>query len=172
MKLYRARIPTIARAVIERLCTEGDIEVDINEREEAQRDLEAIMDSYFKRDNEARDAAKDLLERKGLPYDQFGKLRKELAESRGLPMGDEVERFLARQFAENFMISRWIQEVFSEDKIVYKKVLEVIKANDVDDRKIEQEAKERIKNVAEGSVEYQDALARARREVLKRHGLA
>lgn len=171
MKLYRARVPQIAHAVIERLMNDGDIEVALTDKEEAASDLVAIMESYLRRDNDLREAVRDQMERKNIPYDQYGKVKGAIAEDWGHPTGDEVDRYLARQFIENFMISNFIGEVFTEDRELFKKLIDVLGGFDVDERALRAEAEERIKNVKEGSVERQDALNRALREVRKRHGL-
>lgn len=171
MKLYRSRIPTIAHAVVERLVNEGEIEVDSESRVEAEQDLVAIMEMYQRRDTDLREVVREEMERRAIPYDQYGKVRSEVAESWGHPVGDEVDRYLARQFTENFMISRWVSEVFGEDREIYKKILDVLKSHDVDERALRTEAEERIKNIPEGSVERQEALNRALKEVRKRHGL-
>jgi hypothetical protein len=171
MKLYRARVPAIAHAVLERLVNEGDVEIDAENRSEAEQDLVAIMEMYLKRDQDLREAVREEMERRGISYDQYGKTRSDVAEGWGHPVGDDIDRFLARQFIENFMISRWISEVFAEDKDIYKKILDVLKANDVDERALRAEAEERIKNIPENSVERQEALNRALKEVRKRHGL-
>lgn len=171
MKLYRSRIGTIARAVYDRLVNEGDLEVPAESREEAEQDLVAIMDSYLRRDMDLREAVREEMEKKAVPYDQYGKTRGEVADRWSHPVGDDVERFLARQFVENFMISKFVEEVYAEDREIYKKILDVMKAHDVDERALRAEAEERIKNIPEGSVERQDALNRALKEVRKRHGL-
>lgn len=172
MKLYRSRIPAIAHGVVERLVNDGDIEVDPPNRVEAEQDLVAIMEMYLKRDNDIREAVRDRMERKGIPYDQYGKLRSEVAEQNDHPVGDDVERYLSRQFVENFMISHFVNEVFAEDREIYKKILDVLKSFDVDEKALRAEAEAHIKNVAEGSVERQDALNRALKEVRRRHGLS
>ena len=171
MKLYRARIPAIAHAVLDRLVTEADVEIEPENREEAERDLVAIMEMYLRRDQDLREEVREVMERKAIPYDQYGKVRSDVAEQWGHPSGDDVDRFLARQFIENFMISHFISEVFTEDREIYKKILDVLKAHDVDERALRAEAEERIKNIPEGSVERQEALNRALKEVRKRHGL-
>lgn len=171
MKLYRARIPAIAHAVLERLATEGDLELQAENRSEAEQDLVAIMEMYLRRDQDLREAVREEMERRAIPYDQYGKSRSEVADRWGHPVGDDVDRFLARQFVENFMISRFIEEVYSDDREIYKKILDTLKAHDVDERALRAEAEERIKNIPENSVERQDALARALKEVRKRHGL-
>lgn len=171
MKLYRSRIPAISHAVLERLVNEGDIELDAENRVEAEQDLVAIMEMYLRRDQDLREAVREEMERRGIPYDQYGKTRSEVADRWGHPVGDDVDRFLARQFVENFMISKFVDEVYSEDREIYKKILDSLKAHDVDERALRAEAEERIKNIPEGSVERQEALNRALKEVRKRHGL-
>lgn len=171
MKLYRARIPAIAHAVLERLANEGDIELQPENRTEAEQDLVAIMEMYLRRDQDLREAVREEMERRAIPYDQYGKTRSEVADRWGHPVGDDVDRYLARQFVENFMISRFVEEVYSDDREIYKKILDTLKLHDVDERALRAEAEERIKNIAENSVERQDALARALKEVRKRHGL-
>lgn len=169
MKLYRTKVPTIANEAIRQLVEDGDIEV--GSREEAEKDLVAIMDDYMRRENAMRDLIKDHMARRALPYDQFGKVRTALAEERGHPLGEDVERFLARQFTENLMISPHIEEVFGEDAAIYKKLLGVLKRNDVDEEGIRTEAKGKIKNLREGTVEYEVAFEQAVRDVKKRKGL-
>jgi hypothetical protein len=171
MKLYRARIPAIAHAVIERVVNDGDIEVEPEDRPEAAQDLVAVMEMYLRRDQELREVVREEMERRAIPYDQYGKVRSEVAEAWGHPVGDEVTRYLARQFTENFMISRFISEVFADDRDIYKKLVEVLKSHDVDERVLREEAEDRIKNIARGSVEWQDAFNRALKEVRKKHGL-
>jgi uncharacterized protein len=171
MKLYRAKIPVIAKATVDRLVSDGDIEVRPEAREEAERDLMAIMEEYHRRDNDLRDRVRDLMASHNIPYSDFGRTRKRLADEMGHPLGDDVERFLCRQFIENMMISPHIDEVFEEDRVIYKKVMEVLKGNDVDEGEIREEALSRMKNVQEGTVEYEIALQEQVRQVKKRRGL-
>ena len=171
MKLYRVKIPTIANAVIEELVNGGSLEVLPENKPEAELDLVAIMEEYQRRDFSLRDAVREHMSSRGVPYDQYGKTRGRMADEWGHPTGDDVERFLARQFVENFMISNFIEEVYGEDKDLYKKILEILKAHDVDERALRAEAREKIANIAEGTVDYEIALSKAIREVKKRHGL-
>lgn len=171
MKLYRARIPAIATAVITRLSDDGDIDVEPADRAEAASDLVAIMEMYLRRDNELRDAVRNEMEKKNMPYDQYGKVKGEIAEAWAHPTGNEVNHYFARQFMENFMISKFIGEVYTEDRQLYPKIKQILIEFDVDEKALLKEAEEKIKNVKEGSVERQDALNRALKEVRKRHGL-
>jgi len=169
MKLYRAKVPEIAREAIVSLTSTGDVEV--NDLEEAQQDLVAIMEEFLRRDGDLRRRVKDDMARRNLPYGEYGRVRKGIAEEMGHPMGDDVERFLARQFIENLMISRFVEEVYADDDTMYKKVIEVLRSHDVDEEAIREEAAAKVKNVKPGTVEYEIALRDAVRDVKRRHGL-
>ena len=171
MKLYRAKVPAIAHEVIDLLAREEDIEVAPASREEAERDLVAIMEEFLRRDNDLRNQIRDHMATRNIPYDEYGKARKAIVDQADHPTGDEVDKFQARQFIENLLISRWVDEVFSDDKVIFKKILNVLRDNDVDEKAIREEAVGRVKNVVEGTVEYEIALQNAVKEVKKRRGL-
>jgi len=171
MKLYRAKIPVIASEVIERLSADGDIEVDPERREEAEQDLIAIMEEFRRRDMALRDRIRDHMAARKLAYSEFGRTKKQMADQMDHPVGDDIERFLTRQFIENMMITPNIEEVWAEDRVIHKKVMEVLRSHHVDEREIREEAVSKIKNVREGTVDYEIALQKAVKEVKKRRGL-
>ena len=171
MKLYRAKIPTIAHECIKRLLDDGDIEVPHEKRPDAEQDLAAIMEDFLRRDMALREAIKDHMATNSIPYDQFGRTKGRLADEWGHPTGEDVERFLVRQFVENLMISPNVDEVYEDDRALYKKLMEVVRGHDVDEEEIREEARGRIKNVREGTVEYEIAMQEAVREVKRRRGL-
>lgn len=171
MKLYRAKVPIIAQETISSLVQGDDIEVEHENFEEAQKDLIAIMEEYLRRDSDFRNQIRDHMAHHNMPYNEYGRVRSRLADQLGHPLGDDVERFLARQFVENMMISPFVEEVFSEDKVIYKKIIETLRSHHVNEREIREEAQEKVKNVKEGTVDYEIALQKAVKDVKKRRGL-
>lgn len=171
MKLYRTRIPEIAKKVIEELVKEGSLDVVAENRGEAELDLVAIMEEYLRRDSDLRNAVREHMSAGGIPYDKYGKVRTAMAQERQHPTGNEVERYLARQIVENFMISRFVDEVYGEDGELMRRVRGILVEFDVDERAIREEARAKVKNLAEGTVDYEIALTKAIKEVKKRHGL-
>ncbi len=169
MKLYRAKVAEIAADAIRALTQEGDIEV--NDLDEAQKDLVAIMEEFIRRDGDLRRKVKDHMARLNVPYGDYGRVRKAIADEWGHPMGEDVERFLARQFVENLMITRFVEEVYADDTTMYKRVIEVLRSHDVDEEALREEASQKVKNVKFGTVEYEIALRDALVEVKRRHGL-
>jgi hypothetical protein len=171
MKLYKGRIPAIAHAVITTFCDEGRIEVEPENRPEAEKDLIAIMEEYRRRDAALRDAVKEYMGDHGVPYESYGKTRQQIADEWGHPLPKHLDRYLARQFVENFMISRFVNEVFGDDADLQKRAQTIIAQYDVDEDALRKEAEDRIKNVRRDSVEYELAIERSLKEVRKRHGL-
>ncbi|MEL6344965.1 MAG: DUF507 family protein [Myxococcota bacterium] len=171
MRLYQAKVPQIANEVIARLTKRGAIDVTPENRPEAEQDLVAIMEEYLRRDRALREKVREYMHERSLPYDRYGRVRSRMADRWGHPTKDDVERFLARQFVENFMISRFIEEVYAEDEAIYREVIDILTAHHVDEQAIRDEARAKIKNIKEGTVEYEIALNKAVREVKKRYGL-
>ncbi|TVQ91971.1 MAG: DUF507 family protein [Deltaproteobacteria bacterium] len=171
MKLYRAKIPLIAHDTIKALSESGDIEVEPEKRSEAEADLVAIMEEFLRRDSDLRARAKDYIARRKLPYSEYGKVRKQLADEQEHPFGEDVVKFFCRQFIENLLISPFVEEVYADDAILLRRIREILYRHDVDEEQIRTEAIGRIKNVKEGTVEYELALSEAMREIKKRKGL-
>ena len=171
MRLYRAKVPEIARKVIETLCNEGDIEVEVANRTEAEQDLVAIMEEYLRRDWQLREKVREDMAQSGVGYENYGTMRGKVADRWGHPTRDDVGRYLSRQFIENFMISHFVEEVFTDDSHLWKKTLKLIESFHVDENEMREEARGLIKNVKEGSVEYEMAFQRSLKQVKKRRGL-
>lgn len=171
MKLYRAKIPVIAKECINRLVEDGDIEVDPDSKADAEADLVAIMEDYLRRDTQLRESIRDHMANEGISYDQYGRTRAKMAGAMEHPTGDDVERFLVRQFIEMLLNSPNVEEVWAEDASMYRKLMEVIRAHDVDEEAIRQAARDKLKNIQEGTMEFEIAMRDAVREVKKRMGL-
>ena len=127
MRLYKAKVPEIASALIQTLNDDGHIEVENANRTEAEADMVAIMHEYLNRDRLLRESVRERMSRLSIPYDQYSKIRSQIAQDWGHPIGNRVERYLSSQFIESFMISHFIEEVYSADHIMRKSILEVLK---------------------------------------------
>src|SRR5262249_37420582 len=125
MKLYTGKIGSIAQEVITSMTQAQDIEV--NDNHEAQLDVEAVLKEYVRPDRECNDKAKDLLEERNLPYGQFGKLKRAIAEEKGFALGEEAVNWIANQILETFMQSQHVDEVFADDVVLRKKLKEILK---------------------------------------------
>jgi hypothetical protein len=169
MKLYSAKIPSVAEELIRTLAEAGDIEVE--NAPEAQLDVEAILKEYLRMDRELSDRAKDVLEQKKLPYGQFGKVKRAMAEEREFGIGEEATAWIANQMLETFMHSAHIEEVFADDVVLRKKIRDVLKKHMMVDEELDEEVRRRIKNLAEGTQTWEIEYAKVMEQMKRKHGL-
>jgi len=167
MRLYPKVIPTIAREVIQTLMQDGDVEVETLRIGDAEMDMAAIMKEYLAAEERVNAATREALERRGYDHSRFNQVKREMADVRGFKMGDEGIEYVIGQMIEFLLVSRNVEEVFSEDHAIRKKVAVLFRKHlDVDDE-IDREARARLKHVQEGTsawdVEYQKTIELLRR---------
>jgi hypothetical protein len=165
VKLYSGKIPVIGVEIVRTLLHDGDIAVI--DRAEAELDVQAVLKEYLRLDKEITEKAKDLLQKRNLPYEQFGKVKRAMAGEKSFGLGDEALDWMTNQMIESFMQSPHIEEVFVEDGVLRRKMADVLKKHMQVDDELDQEVRRRIKNLEEGTstwdVEYQKALEQIKR---------
>jgi|SRR5579871_2628771 len=169
MKLYSSKIPAVAGEIIRSLADAGDIEV--SDPGEAQLDVEAVLKEYLRMDRELSDKAKDVMEQRKLPYGQFGKIKRSLAEEREFATGEEATAWIANQVLETFMHSSHVEEVFADDVAMRKKMREILKKHMMVDEELDEEVRRRIKNLAEGTQTWEIEYAKVMEQMKRKHGL-
>ncbi|HJZ88200.1 MAG TPA: DUF507 family protein [Polyangia bacterium] len=165
MRLYSGKIPAVASEIIRSLSDAGDIEVgDVGE---AQLDVEAVLKEFLRMEREITDRTKDLLESRSLPYDQFGKIKRAVAEERGFGLGEESLNWICNQILETFMQSAHVDEIYADDATMRRKMRDILKKHMQVDEALDEEVRRRIKNLQEGTatweIEYQKVLEQIKR---------
>lgn len=167
MRVYPKLVPIIAREVIQRLTQDSDIEVEPIRVADAELDLAAIMREYLANEERVNQATREALERRGYDFSKFNQVKREMADVRGFKLGDDGIEFLINQMLEFLLISRNVEEVFSDDNVMRPKVLQVMKKHLDIDEDIDREARGRLKHLQEGTsayeIEYQKVLEQIRR---------
>jgi len=171
MRLYKSQIPRIAADVINTLRLEGDIVVDDADRPEAIQDLCSIMEEYLRQENKVVQETREFMEAHQITYDQFGKVKGQVAESRAHPTGDEGIRWIVGQMIENFMISRFVSEVFGEDKKMRKTMMRLFKKHLIEEADLDREVRQRLKNLRPGTKQFEIEYERVLDEVRRKRGL-
>ena len=169
MKLYTGKIPTIAADIIKVFADAGDIEV--SDVKEATLDIESVLKEYIRQDREITDRAKDELEKRKLPFDQLQKVRRSMAEERDFGIGDEAITWICSQVMETFMHSQHVDEVYADDATLRRKLREVLKRHMAVDEELDQEVRQRIKNLVEGTATWEIEYAKVMDQMKRKHGL-
>jgi len=121
-----------------------------------------VLKEYIRLERECTEKAKDLLQKRNLPYEQFGKIKRQVAGEKSFGLGDEGLDWMTTQIIESFMQSPHVEEVFADDATLRKRMTDILKKHMQIDDEIDAEVRRRIKNLEEGTatweVEYQKAL--------------
>ncbi|MCA9665420.1 MAG: DUF507 family protein [Myxococcales bacterium] len=170
MKLYSAKVPIIARDIIRQLTSAGQIEV--TDVEEAELDIQSVLKEYIRRDRELTEAAKDVIEKRGLSHGQFGKVKRMLADQRKHGLGEEGIIWMCGQISETFMQSKFIEEIFATDVELRKSMTEILRRHMMVDEELDEEVRAKIRNLQEGTSSWDVEYAKVMEQIKRRRGLA
>src|SRR5215471_4179323 len=154
MKLYPKIIPAIARDVIATLMADGDVEVETMRVADAEMDMAAILKEYLANEERVNQATREALERRGYDHSRFNQVKREMADVRGFKMGDEGIEYVIGQMMEFLLISRNVEEVYADDPTLRRKIFSVFKKHLDVDAELDREARNRLKNLQEGTPEW------------------
>lgn len=170
MRLFSGRVTPIATEVVRVLSSTGDIETE--SPKEVQADVEAVLKNYLTTEREVNDRTKELLERTGRPSSEFGRVRVQIAESKGIKVGDETLDYLLDQVVELFHHSANVEEIFAEDVELRRKMAPVFKKHMAADDALDGEVRAQLRNLKEGSREWDVEYARILDQMKRKKGLS
>ena len=169
MKLYAGKIEPIATEIIAKLARDGDIEVD--NPHEAELDVASILKEYMRLDRELTERTKDIMEIRGLPHDAFGRTKRSLAEKQDFGLGEEGLSWISTQLMETFMQSPHVDEIYADDVVLRRKVKEILRQHMNVDEELDQQVRQRIKNLQEGTHAWEIEYGRVMEQMKQKYGL-
>lgn len=158
MRLYRGKVEVIAEDVIRTLSTKGAI--DLEDDREARLDIEAVLKEYLRLDRDVVEEAKSRMEVRGLPYGQLGRVKSQVAKERGAPQHDEVLPYLLDQILNLLFHSNNVAEIYSEDVELRRTITPILRKHMEVDTALDREVRSKIKNLQEGSTDFDVEYAR------------
>ncbi|HKA89388.1 MAG TPA: DUF507 family protein [Haliangiales bacterium] len=169
MRLYSTKVPALAAEIVRTLIAEQAIEVE--NAGEVELDVAAILKEYVRVDRELSDKAKDVMEKRGLAYGQFSKIKRSLAEEKDFGLGEEGLTWICNQLLEMFMHSANVDEVFADDPTLRRLIKDVLKKHMGVDEELDAEVRQRIKNLEEGTASWELEYSRVMDQIKQKHGL-
>ena len=170
MRLYRGKIETIAEDVIRTLREQGSIELE--SELEARQDIEAVLKEYLRLEREIVDDAKNRMEVRGLGYSQLGKVRSQVSKERGAPTQEEILPYLLDQIMHLLFHSANIAEIFAEDVELRKAITPILRKHMEVDSDLDREVRSKIKNLTEGTTDFDVEYARVMEQIKHKRGLS
>jgi hypothetical protein len=169
MRLYTGKVPVIATELVRALVDANDIEVEAPA--EVELDITATLKEYLRVDRELTDKAKDVMEQRRLPYGQFGKVKRALAEEKEFGLGEEALTWICNQLLEMFMHSNHVDEVYADDATLRRRMKDVLKKHMSVDEELDAEVRQRIKNLEEGTATWDLEYAKVMDQIKQKHGI-
>lgn len=170
MRLYSSKVPVIAMDIIRRLSADEDIEVG-NPRE-AEADIEAVLKEYLRLERSLTEQAKDRVEAVGGSRQDLGRYKKLLAEQKNVGLGSEGISYILNQIQAMLMRSPHVEEVFSDDDVIRRKCKVILEKHMAADDELDQEVRDKIKNLQEGTKTWEVEYSRVMEQVKRRHGIS
>ena len=171
MRLYRKIIPKMSKEIIAVLRSAGDVEIEDSKLEEAELDVAAILVEYCNAEDRLNQETRDALTRRGLSAERFAQVKKGLAEARSHKTGEEGAEHVINQMLETLMHSRNVEEVFAEDHEMRRKISETMRKYLGIDEDIDREVRSRLKNLREGSAEWDIEYEKLAGQLKRQRGL-
>ncbi|MCP4870570.1 MAG: DUF507 family protein [Proteobacteria bacterium] len=171
MRLYRSQIPRLAEDIIATLCLEGDLVVELENRADAEADLKAIMEEYLRQESRIVQQTREHMEAHNITYDQFGRIKGRFADEKGHPTGDDGIKWICGQILEVFMMSRFVEEVFGEDRLMRRTMMRVFRKHLIDEADLDREVRGKLKNLRPGTDKWDIEYRRVLDEVRRKKGL-
>lgn len=169
MKIYASRIPQIAEEVIRSLRDSEAIDVMPEMVPEAELDAQGVLREYLRVDRDLTTRAREASEQ---GRGSFGRVKKQLAYQANFKIGDEGIDYIADQLIETFLHSQHVDEIFADDRDLRLHISKVLKKHLLEqDSRLDEEVRDRIKNLQEGSVAWDDEYSRVMQEIKRRKNL-
>ena len=171
MRLYRKVIPKIARDIIYTLNNQEKIEVEEGKTQEAELDLAAIMVEHLNSEDRVIKEAREMLQRRGLGSDRFAQAKISVAQARNIKLGEAGIEFIQEQLLEMLFASKNIAEVYAEDNDLRVIMKEITHKYTSISEEVDQAARQRLKNLKEGTPEWDIEYPRVLAQIKKQRGL-
>ena len=169
MRLYQGRIAPIAAAIAKELVSNGDIETD--DPKEVEEDIKAVLKSYVDTERLVNEEARDLMQSRKLAQHELGRIKRLIADKKGISIGDETLDYLLDQVVAMLMYSKSVDEVFVEDVMLRRRMAPILKREMAVDEQLEQETRARLGHVQEGTRTWEVEYQRVMEDIRRRKGL-
>jgi hypothetical protein len=165
MRLYSTKVTAIAGEVVRSLMA-------AEAPREVEADVEAVLSNYLAIEREVNDRTKEVLERTGRAQSDFGRVREQVAEQKGIKVGEDTLDFLLDQVVEIFHHSSHVEEIYPEDVVLRRKMAPIFKKHMALEDSLDAEVRGQLKHVQEGTRTWEIEYARAMDAAKRKKGLS
>lgn len=169
MRLSRGQVPQVSRQMVQALVAAEDIEVA--DQREVIRDFESVMNTYLGQVDQVVSRARDLVQQRGLPQGEFGRIKRLAAEQAGIKIDDDGIDYLLDQLLAMLMHSGSVEEVFAEDHEIKRRIRVFLRAEEQAHDNLDAEVRSKLKHVKEGTRMWEIEYERMMADIKRRRGV-
>lgn len=169
MLLPPNKVTDVAREMLQLLQSQGHIETDMPR--EVQLDLEAVLNTYLRTEQELVDRARQTLDSRGLSNRDFSRVLHSLAEQKGVKVGDEAIDYVLEQLLEMLLNSSNVEEIYAEDHELRRQLRIPLRKAGNTEEKVDKAVRQQMKHVEEGSPLWEIEYQRMMEDIRRRRGL-
>lgn len=169
MRFYNSQVVPISTEIVRVLLSKGDIESE--SPREVEADIASVLNTYLADEKDVNDRAKELLERTGRGTSEYSRVRTQMAESKGIKLGDEALDYILDQVVEIFHHSQNVDEIFVEDVELRRKMAPVFKRYMSQEMDLDGEVRGQLRHVREGTHTWDIEYARVLEATKRKKGL-
>lgn len=163
--MYTGQVGVVAQELRKLLVDGGDLEVASENLSEVDLDIESVLKEFIRLDREMVEEARDMIAERG--RGSIGRTKRKIAKQRGLDIVDDPVGFIVDQLIETFFHSHFVEEVYSLDRDIRRKIAPVLRKHMSVEETLDEEVRDKIKNLKEGSqaweIEYEKAMGKLKR---------
>jgi hypothetical protein len=169
MRLHAPRVSQIAQEMVTALVKGKDIETE--SPDEVRADVESVLHQYIKDEQAVSEKAKDMVSARGLSQTEFNRVKKLVADERHIKLGDDAIDYLLDQLVEMLMHSANVEEIFSEDYELRRKMRDPLRKQLAEEQALEEEIRGQLRHVQEGTGLWEIEYRRMAEDIKRRRGL-
>jgi uncharacterized protein len=169
MRLFAGRALPIAQEIVKVLLAAGDIEAE--HPTEVVLDVESVLKNYLTMEKDVNEKTRELLDRTGRGTEQYNRVREQIADSKGIKVGDETLDYLLDQVVEMFGHSKNVDEIYAQDVELRRKMAPIFKKHMGEDDKLDAEVRANLKHIKEGTRDWDIEYSRMAEIVRRKRGL-
>jgi uncharacterized protein len=169
MRLHNAKVPELARQIVDALLAEGDIETE--KPGEVRADVQSVLEQYIRDEQQVLDRAKEVLQARNLPPSELPRLKRMVSQERGIKLGDEAIDYVLDQLVEMLMHSQNVDEIYADDITLRRKMRDPLRKHAQIDDDVQAEVRSQLKHVKEGTALWEVEYQRMLEDIRRRKGL-
>lgn len=169
MRLHNAKVPELARQIVDALLADRDIETE--SPGEVRADVQSVLEQYIRDEQQVLDRAKEVLQARGLPPSELPRLRRMVSQERGIKLGDEAIDYVLDQLVEMLMHSQNVDEIYADDVTLRRKMRDPLRKHAQIDDDVQAEVRSHLKHVKEGTALWEVEYQRMLEDIRRRKGL-